>query len=171
MKTRAPILPDLLTPGLKLVFCGTAPGTMSARYGHYYAHPQNKFWRTLHAVGLTPRLLEPREFSLLPGYGIGLTDIAKHDCGMDKELPTGALGPKAVAELRARILRAAPQILAFTSLNGGRRVMGAKALPGEQPQMIGATRVWILPSPSPVAQWNWNQEIWQALGDAVRVLK
>jgi TDG/mug DNA glycosylase family protein len=171
MKTRSPILPDILPPGLKLVFCGTAPGTVSARQGHYYAHPQNKFWSTLHAVGLTPRLLAPREFAMLPEYGIGLTDIAKHVSGMDKELPSGALGPKPVRELRARILRAAPQILAFTSLNGGRRAMGAKAQAGEQVERIGETRVWILPSPSPVAQWNWDQEIWQALGDAVRALE
>jgi G:T/U-mismatch repair DNA glycosylase len=49
--------------------------------------------------------------------------------------------------------------------------MGAKARAGEQAEKIGGTRVWILPSPSPVAQWNWNQDIWQALGDAVRALE
>jgi TDG/mug DNA glycosylase family protein len=38
-----PILPDVLMPGLKLVFCGTAAGTVSARRGQYYAHPQNRF--------------------------------------------------------------------------------------------------------------------------------
>jgi TDG/mug DNA glycosylase family protein len=168
---KAPVLPDLLVPDLKLVFCGTAPGTVSAQRGHYYAHPQNKFWRTLHAVGLTPRLLEPREFAMLTEYGIGLTDIAKHVSGMDKELPPGALGREAAAALRARITAVSPRILAFTSLNGGRRVMGAKAQPGEQTEKIGDTRVWILPSPSPVAQWNWDQGIWQALADSVRALK
>ena len=46
------VLPDLLQSDLRLVFCGTAPGTVSAQRGQYYAHPQNKFWRTLHATGL-----------------------------------------------------------------------------------------------------------------------
>jgi hypothetical protein len=43
-----PILPDVLMPGLKLVFCGTAAGTVSARRGQYYAHPQNRFWEILY---------------------------------------------------------------------------------------------------------------------------
>jgi TDG/mug DNA glycosylase family protein len=171
MRPEAPILPDLLMPGLKLVFCGTAAGTVSAQRGHYYAHPQNRFWRTLHAVGLTPRLLAPHEFRSLPDYGIGLTDIAKRVSGMDKELPPGALGREAAMALRGRLAAAAPRIVAFTSLNGGRRVMGAKAGAGEQAQMLGVTRVWILPSPSPVAQWNWDQAVWQALADAVRALE
>ena len=50
-----PILPDLLQPGLALVFCGTAAGRRSAAEGAYYAHPGNLFWRALHAVQLTPR--------------------------------------------------------------------------------------------------------------------
>ena len=56
----AHVLPDVLAPGLRIVFCGTAAGTVSARRGAYYAHPQNRFWPALHAVGLTPRLMRPR---------------------------------------------------------------------------------------------------------------
>ncbi len=81
----APILPDVLAPGLRIVFCGTAAGTESARRRCYYAHPQNKFWRALHEVGLTDRRLDCSEFALLPQFGIGLTDIAKTASGMDKE--------------------------------------------------------------------------------------
>src|ERR1700689_3270987 len=96
----SPILPDLLRPKLAVVFCGTAPGHVSAAAGHYYAHPQNRFLRTLYAVGLTPRLLTPDEFKELPDWGIGLTDIAKHGSGMDKELPKQSLGPAAILSLR-----------------------------------------------------------------------
>ena len=60
---RDPVLPDLVRPGLRIVFCGTAAGTVSAARGAYYAHPQNKFWSALCAVGLTPRLLRPEEFA------------------------------------------------------------------------------------------------------------
>jgi TDG/mug DNA glycosylase family protein len=44
-----PVLPDLLRPGLRIVFCGTAAGTVSAARGVYYAHPQNRFWSALYA--------------------------------------------------------------------------------------------------------------------------
>lgn len=165
-----PVLPDRLKPGLKLVFCGTAAGRVSALRQAYYAHGQNRFWTTLHAVGLTPRLFAPQDYEKLWALGIGLTDIAKFAYGMDHQLPKDALGAEAVAALKARILKAQPAILAFTSLNGGRKVMGAKAIAGEQPDTIGDTRVFILPSPSPLAANHWDIAPWQALAKAVAKL-
>jgi TDG/mug DNA glycosylase family protein len=164
------ILPDRLKPGLKLVFCGTAPGRQSALQQAYYAHGQNKFWRTLFDVGLTPGLFQPHDYEKLWELGIGLTDIAKYAYGMDHQLPKDALGPKAVTALKARIRRMKPAILAFTSLNGGRKVMGANALAGEQPERIGQTRVFILPSPSPLAANHWDIKPWRNLARAVRKL-
>ncbi|MGZ5922091.1 MAG: mismatch-specific DNA-glycosylase, partial [Rhizomicrobium sp.] len=100
------VLPERLKPGLKLVFCGTAAGRQSALQKAYYAHSQNKFWRTLHEVGLTPHLFAPKDYPALWDLGIGLTDIAKHVYGMDHQLPKDALGPEAVAALKSRILKA-----------------------------------------------------------------
>jgi len=170
MAKRVPILPDRLKPGLRLVFCGTAAGKQSALQKAYYANRQNKFWRTLHQVGLTPRQFAPDEFRLLWELGIGLTDIAKHAYGMDHQLPKDALGPEAVAALKARILKARPRILAFTSLNGGRKVMGPKAVAGEQPNLLGQTCVFILPSPSPLAANHWDIKPWRELAKAVEAL-
>ncbi len=163
-----PILPDVLPPGLKVVFCGTAAGAVSAARGCYYAHPQNRFWRALFAVGLTPRQLAPAEFAQLPLYGVGLTDIAKHVSGMDKQLPLGALGRAACEAMAEKIVRARPRILAFTSLTAGRRFLRREAQFGEQAETIGATRLWLLPSPSPAANWNWDEEWWRSLAEAAR---
>jgi double-stranded uracil-DNA glycosylase len=164
------VLPDRLRPGLKLVFCGTAAGRQSALQKAYYAHGQNRFWRTLHEVGLTPSLFAPHDYEKLWNLGIGLTDIAKHAYGMDHQLPEGALGEQAVAALKARIKKAKPSILAFTSLNGGRKVMGPRAAAGEQPEMLGDTRIFILPSPSPLAANHWDIGPWRNLAKAVRQL-
>jgi TDG/mug DNA glycosylase family protein len=166
---RSSVLPDLLQPGLRLVFCGTAAGNVSARRGHYYAHPQNKFWTTLHAVGLTPRRLDPSEYASLVTLGIGLTDVAKSVSGMDRQLPAGSLGRIACEELRKRILVHQPEILAFTSLTAGRSLLGGGAGFGEQAETIGVTRLWLLPSPSPAANGNWraHQHWWLALSEAV----
>ena len=159
------VLPDVLRPGLKIVFCGTAAGTVSARLGAYYAHPQNKFWRVLYAIGLTPRLVRPEEYPQLPDWGLGLTDIAKHVSGMDRELPTGALGDQACAALTVKIGAAQPKLLAFTSLTAGRRWLGRAAGFGDTGERIGRTRVWLLPSPSPTAGWNWDEAWWRKLAD------
>jgi TDG/mug DNA glycosylase family protein len=165
------VLPDLLEPGLRIVFCGTAAGNVSAARGAYYAHPQNRFWSAIHAVGLTPRQLRPEDYAELPQWGLGLTDIAKHVSGMDRELPPDALGREACAALAAKIAAVEPAWLAFTSLAGGRRYLGRPASFGEQPERIGRTRLWLLPSPSPAAGWNWasNAHWWRKLADEARV--
>ncbi len=164
----APVLPDLLRPGLTVVFCGTAAGRMSAARGQYYAHPQNRFWRVLHETGLTPRLFAPHEYPLLLDLGIGATDIAKHASGMDHQLPKGALGRAALDDLRTRIGAAKPKLLAFTSLAGGRKFLGPRVTHGPQAETIGETRIWVLPSPSPAAQNAWNARVWHDLAGEVR---
>lgn len=170
MAKKEHVLPERLRPGLTLVLCGTAAGRQSALQKAYYAHAQNKFWTTLHRIGLTPRLFAAQDYEKLWELGIGLTDIAKFSFGMDHQLPKDALGAEAVAALKARIAKAKPQILAFTSLNGGRKVMGQKAVAGEQREKLGDTRVWILPSPSPLAANHWDIKPWRALAKAVRKL-
>jgi len=150
-----------------VVFCGTAAGTLSAKLGQYYANPQNRFWRTLHATRLTPRLFAPHEYRELLKLGIGATDIAKHASGMDHKLPKDALGRAALDELQTRILAARPRILAFTSLAGGRKFLGPKVLHGKQAQTLRETTIWVLPSPSPAAQNAWNESVWHALAKDV----
>lgn len=164
--SRLHVLPDRIRPGLKLVFCGTAAGRQSALQKAYYAHAQNKFWRTLYRVGLTPRQLRPEEYPQLWTLGIGLTDIAKFHFGMDHQLPKDSLSQAAVAALKKKILKARPLHLAFTSLHAGRTALGKTARAGEQAERWGETRLWVLPSPSPLADNHWDERPWKALGRA-----
>ncbi|GLQ90120.1 mismatch-specific DNA-glycosylase [Dyella flagellata] len=158
--TDSSILPDVLYPGLRLVFCGTAAGKRSALEGAYYAHPGNMFWRALFQVGLTPRLLAPREFPLLPEFGIGLTDLAKRHVGNDNELPKDAFD---VAGLLAKIGQHAPRMLAFTSKHAARAVLGTGIGYGLQDRALGATRLFVLPSPSGQARGHWDLAYWVTL--------
>ncbi len=167
MTARSPfILPDVLAPGLAVVFCGTAPGTRSAREGAYYAHPGNYFWRTLFETGLTPRRLSPQEFRSVLQFGLGLTDVAKHHFGADHELPREAFD---AAALRRKLARYQPRIVAFTSKNAARTGLGSKRDLdyGEQDVRIGRTRVFVLPSPSGQARGFWDIGPWRELAEAV----
>ncbi|MEO8999733.1 MAG: mismatch-specific DNA-glycosylase [Rhodanobacter sp.] len=163
-KTDNHILPDVLRPGLQLVFCGTAAGKRSAAERAYYAHPGNLFWRALFEAGLTPRQLAPSEFPLLPKYGIGLTDLAKRHSGNDDELPRDAFD---VPALITKIERHQPRLLAFTSKNAARAALGHAVGYGLQVERIGNTQLFVLPSPSGQARGHWNLAPWQAL--AVRI--
>jgi TDG/mug DNA glycosylase family protein len=164
-RSDTPILPDVLRPGLLWVFCGTAAGKRSAEEGAYYAHPGNLFWRALFQAGLTPRLLAPAEFPLLPEFGIGLTDLAKRHSGNDDELPKDAFD---VPGLLSKIEAFAPGVLAFTSKNAARAVLGSGIHYGAQARLLGKTRVHVLPSPSGQARGHWSLAPWQALAKDIR---
>lgn len=160
------VLPDVLAPGLRIVFCGSAAGTKSAKLGLSYAGPGNKFWPTLFSAGFTPTLWGPTDFLRLPELGYGLTDLNKTEFGMDSQL-TGT-GDDAAA-LIAKIERFAPRILAFTAKRPAQIVLLRKKLDyGFQAETIGATRVFVLPSPSGRAGAFWNESHWRALADAAR---
>jgi TDG/mug DNA glycosylase family protein len=161
------VLPDLLAPGLRVVFCGTAAGTVSARLGAYYAGPGNKFWPTLFKTGLTPHQLNPHEFPTLLNYGIGLTDLAKHVSGSDASLPKDAFDP---AGLSARIRGVQPRMLAFTGKTAAAIFVGRKTSaiaygPATMPDM---PPLYVLPSTSGLASGNWNEAHWHALAALIR---
>lgn len=164
------LVPDLLAPDLKLVLCGTALGRESALRRAYYANPGNRFWRTLHEVGLTPERIAPQDYTRLLDHGIGLTDLAKRHFGNDGELPADAFD---VPALRERIERYGPAMLAFTSKTGASALLGrstGKIALGAQAETIGVTRLFVLPSPSGFARRYWDIGPWRELGEAVRAL-
>ena len=160
------VLPDVLGPGLRIVFCGSAAGAVSARVGAYYAGPGNKFWPTLHRVGLTPRLLAPAEFRTVMDYGIGLTDLCKTESGADADLSRQA---DDAAALSAKITRYEPAVLAFNGKRAARVFLGAETLDyGEQARRIGGTAIHVLPSTSGAARRWWDETFWRRVADAVR---
>jgi double-stranded uracil-DNA glycosylase len=100
------ILPDVLAPNLRVIFCGTAASNVSAKRQAYYAHPHNKFWSILSETRLTPRQLKPDEFMLMPGFGYGLTDVCKQASGTDSQIPRGTSVQR--GELHEKILHYQP---------------------------------------------------------------
>jgi double-stranded uracil-DNA glycosylase len=162
---QAAILPDVLQAKLRLVICGSAAGTRSAQERCYYAHPGNRFWPTLHEAGLTPRRLRPDEYPLVLEFGIGLTDVCKHEFGADSELSKSAYDAEAV---RAKIRRFKPGVLAFNGLSPARAVLGRRARYGRQEERIDETTVFVLPSTSGLACKHWDGRLWYEAADFVR---
>jgi TDG/mug DNA glycosylase family protein len=160
------LVPDVLAPGLRLVFCGTAPSRASAAARAYYAKPGNRFWPALHEAGFTPRRFHPSEYAELLGLGIGLTDLCKGHSGNDHELPDGALD---VLALERKVRRFQPGVVAFTSKNAAQAFLGHGVDYGWQTERIGATRLFVLPSPSGQAVRFWDIRPWKALArDALK---
>ncbi len=158
------LVPDLLAPNLRLVFCGTAPSNASAAAKAYYAKPGNKFWPTLHQVGITPRRFTPNEYPQLLALGIGLTDLCKVHSGVDAELPDDAFD---LAEFRHKLAKFQPAMVAFTSKNAAQPALARAVNYGLQEDVWGNTRFFVLPSPSGLATRFFNIEVWQALAREV----
>ncbi len=141
-----------------MVFCGTAAGAVSARKGAYYAGPGNRFWHTLHEIGLTSGRLEPAEFARVLDFGIGLTDVAKTVSGSDRELPRHAFDS---AGLERKIRQFCPRVLAFNGKRSASQFFNRKTVQyGRQDVGIGETVVFVLPSTSGAARKFWNVTFW-----------
>jgi double-stranded uracil-DNA glycosylase len=158
-------LPDQLAANLRLVFVGTAASQRSADLGHYYAHPGNRFWRTLHQVGITPRRYEPHEFPALLDLGIGFTDICKTGAGMDHQALAFPIDVPAFLD-KMRLYR--PKCIAFTSKKAASLFYGrstsAIAL-GRQTPLPEFPPIFVLASPSGAASGSWSLQPWQELAD------
>jgi TDG/mug DNA glycosylase family protein len=73
---------------------------------------------------------------------------------------------------RARLQRVIeahrPFALAFTSKKAGQSYLGGQRDYGRQPETIGETRIYILPSTSGLANAYWSLHWWRALADDIR---
>ena len=158
------LVPDLLAPDLKLVFCGTAPSKASAAAKAYYAKPGNKFWPTLHAVGITPSRFAPHDYPALLGLGIGLTDLCKVHSGVDADLPENAFD---IAAFECKLKKYRPKIVAFTSKNAAQNYFGHAVGYGWCEAKKSAAKFFVLPSPSGLATRFFDVEIWRELSRAM----
>lgn len=153
------VLPDLLAPGLEVVFCGTAVGAASAREGAYYAGPGNSFWSALHEAGFTPFKFQPSNYKQLLGLRLGLTDLVKRVSGNDDALEKGHFDRE---RLTASILTFRPKILAFTGKRAAQEFVGRGVEYGRL-DTVGDTMLFVLPSPSGSARKYWSIEPWKEL--------
>lgn len=162
----ADVLPDVLVGGLAVVFCGTAAGARSAAVRAYYVGPGNRFYRTLHEIGLTPRRLRPDEYALLPTYGVGLTDLAKRASGGDAGLAAADFD---AAGLEARVRAYAPRVLCFNGKKAAQAFLGVKKVAyGPLPNRVGDTGLFVAPSTSGAASGYWDVSYWHTLGRLCR---
>ncbi len=141
---------DLLKPGLRLVFCGYNPSLTSGRSGHHYAHPGNRFWRVLHASGITDRLFRPEEDEGLPDtLGIGFTNLCSRPTRRADELSREEIRAGG-QELRRKLEKFRPRVVAYAGIGVYRWFRATSKVPWgvqEEPAVSGVTDV-VLPSPS-----------------------
>jgi double-stranded uracil-DNA glycosylase len=157
-----PTLPDLLCEGLQLVFVGINPSVYSTVQGHYFARRINRFWPCFSQSVLSKPIrqalgverLEPIHDRLLPAHGIGFTDVVKRPTAKAAQLARDEFAVGAAA-LLAKLERYQPRVACFQGMMGYRpfaavlRPAERNLALGAQPLLLGRTRVFVVPSPSP----------------------
>jgi TDG/mug DNA glycosylase family protein len=141
-------IPDLIGPGLRVLFAGINPSLYSAATGHHFARPGNRFWPALHRSGFTDRQFHPSEQFDLPAAGLGITNVAARATARADELAAHEL-IEGGALLAALTERWRPQFLAVLGVTAYRTAFARpKAMIGPQPESLGGVPIWVLPNPS-----------------------
>ena len=148
LAARDKVVPDVIAPGLRVLFCGINPGLYTAAIGHHFGRPGNRFWPTLHRSGFTPRLLSPYEERELLPMGYGITNVVDRATTAADELAPEeyvAGGRNLAAKLR----KYKPAVLAVLGVGAYRSAFARpKAQVGPQETPLEEARVWVLPNPS-----------------------
>ena len=105
--------------------------------------------------GLAVDVLRPEHDAALLAFGIGFTDVVKRASGNAAELDASDFEKWAPRLLR-KLRRSAPRVACFHGLTAYRPFLAlalgidgrAPAL-GPQPEAVGATRLFVVPNPSP----------------------
>ena len=163
-------IPDVLAPGLRVLFCGINPGRVSAAAQAHFANPRNDFWRLLHAAGFTPRLLEPAEQFELLTYGVGVTNAAARTTPGSGDLRKADFAG-AADRLERIAVELKPAWIGFVGKEAYRGAFGERAELGVQERRLANTRLFVLPSTSPAnaaVPWEerlrWFEELSRASG-------
>lgn len=143
-------VPDLLGPGLRLLFVGINPSLTSARTGFHFAHPGNRFYPALREAGI----IDPEAVTLeecaeaLLGAGVGITNLVPRPTARADELSDDE-----VRGGRARVLAFVeehrPAVVAVAGVTSYRLAFGERrATAGRQPRPLGPATLWVVPNPS-----------------------
>lgn len=145
---RGTTVPDLVAPGLRVVFCGINPGLYTAAIGHHFGRPGNRFWKVIHLAGFTERQVSPFEERSLLDVGVGITNLVPRATAAASELTPDELR-EGVRRVEALACRDAPGYVAFLGMLAYRSATGRRKAPmGLQPERMCESRLWLLPNPS-----------------------
>jgi TDG/mug DNA glycosylase family protein len=170
VSTTRSAVPDVLAPGLAVVFCGINPGFHSDAKAAHFANPRNDFWRLLHAVGFTPSLVDPADQFEVLEFGIGLTNAAYRTTRGSSDLrKEDFAGSAERLEHLAREL--APRAIGFVGKEAYRGPFGGRPAHGLQERRLGETLLFVLPSTSPAnaaVPWTERMRWFRALRELVQ---
>jgi TDG/mug DNA glycosylase family protein len=151
---RDAVVPDLVGPGLRLLFVGINPGLWSAATRSHFARPGNRFYPALHRAGVVEYRIDAAngmtedDRRYLMSRGVGITNVVARATARADEL--GADELRAGAGLLAALVeRHRPAVVAVLGVTAYRKAFGRPgARAGRQPELLAGAALWVVPNPS-----------------------
>lgn len=147
-------VPDLIGPGVRLLFVGINPGLWTAATQTHFAHPGNRFYPALHEAGIIDREIDrsngmsDADREHLVERGIGITNVVRRTTARASELSTDELR-RGAEQLRATVREHAPRVVAIAGITAYRTAFRERdAVAGRQPDDLEGAELWIVPNPS-----------------------
>ncbi len=147
-------VPDLVGPGLKLLFVGINPGLWTAATRTHFAHPGNRFYPALRLAGIIERDIDrgtgmsDDDRAHLIERGIGISNLVHRATAKASELTADELRAGG-EQLRSLVRGLRPSVVAVAGVTAYRAAFGAKgAVQGRQPELFEGAVLWVVPNPS-----------------------
>jgi TDG/mug DNA glycosylase family protein len=147
-------LPDLVQPGLRLLWVGISPGLWSVAVQAHFAHPANRFWPALHSARIIDHPIRvstgmsDQDRRYFTGLGMGIASLAPRATEPDAVTPADLrAGWKRLADL---VKLHEPQVVAICGITGYQLARGRRGAiaPGRQQERLEGAAVWTVPNPS-----------------------
>lgn len=147
-------VPDLIGPGVKLLFVGINPGLWTAATNTHFAHPGNRFYPALLRAGIIDRAIDrgsgmtDADRAALIGRGIGITNLVARATVRASELSAAELRAGG-ARLERFVAGHGPRVVAVAGVTAYRQAFGRpKAAMGRQDESLAGADLWVVPNPS-----------------------
>ena len=147
-------VPDLVGPGVRLLFVGINPGLWTAATQTHFAHPTNRFYPALWRAAITGYEIcretgfTPEDRRHLIERGIGITNLVDRATARASELSAAELRSGA-AVLAEKVGSWGPRLVSVVGITAYRTAFGQpRARPGRQPDLLEGAALWVVPNPS-----------------------
>ncbi|KRF19003.1 DNA glycosylase [Nocardioides sp. Soil797] len=147
-------VPDLVGPGLRLLFVGINPSLWTAATQAHFARPGNRFYPALHRADITPWLVDAAagmseaDRAMMLDRGVGITNVVRRATARADELTRAELEAGGAA-LSRFVADHQPRVVAVAGITAYRAAFGQPlARAGRQPAPLAGAELWVVPNPS-----------------------
>lgn len=152
---RGASVPDLVGDVVRIVFVGINPGLWTAAVQAHFAHPGNRFFKALHAAGITGEVLDVRDGfdaeaeRALTGRGVAITNLVNRATARADEVDHAEF-VEGARVLGGKVAAWGPDVVAFVGLGAYRAAYDRRGcdVGRQDDHAIADAEVWALPNPS-----------------------